>query len=180
MKLNFFRNIDAFFLKKLRHFRHNKLTKILSMSGTFIFNFILIVGIFFLPFTDARAIAATCLCAVIIDTLILFILKYSVRRKRPVEPKGLRYRYDPYSFPSGHASRLAAMCTCCYSMSIVMAILIILCLACTFCRMVGKRHYFIDCLVGIFVGILCGVLVTWAVKNSILPVNCILYILGLI
>ena len=180
MKLNFFRNIDAFILKKLRHIKSNLLTKILSKSGSFIFTFILIVGIFFLPIVDVRAVAASCFCAIVLDTLILLVLKYSVRRRRPVEPKGLRYRYDPYSFPSGHASRLSSLCAVCYCLPIVMSVLIVLCLTCTFCRMVEKRHYFTDCIVGILVGILCGIFVTWAAAKSIIPIHYILYLFGLL
>ncbi|MBR6062073.1 MAG: phosphatase PAP2 family protein [Spirochaetales bacterium] len=180
MKLNFIRKTDAFFLKLIHRMKSNIITKILSKSGSFIFCSIIMTAIFFLPYDQAKAAAAACMCAVILDTLLLFIIKYTVRRHRPIEPTGLRYRYDPYSFPSGHASRLAAMCACCRSIPIVMSVLIGLCLACTFCRMAEKRHYFSDCIVGIFVGILCGVLVTWAVQNSIIPVHYILYLFGLI
>lgn len=180
MRLLFFRKTDAYFLKTVRRIRSSIITKSLSRSGSFTFCFVMIIGVFFLPYPTAKTAAAASLCAVMLDTLMLFILKYSVRRTRPAKPAGLRYRCDPYSFPSGHASRIAAISVCCFSMPPVMCGLIILCLVCAFCRMIERRHYFSDCLAGIVSGSLCGFIISRAVDASIIPVRYIMYMCGLI
>ncbi len=179
-KMTFIRNIDAFFLKKARRFNSKSSVplKILSHLGSFSVTEIITVVIFFLPFTNAKFLSLLCFVSIIVDTIIVFVIKYTCRRKRPVTPKSIKYVFDPYSFPSGHVSRLTVMCTAAYSSlpaAIVFFVLMILCLT---ARVLCKYHYFTDCLAGIITGIPAGVLTLWLTAKSIIPLRYILYMFG--
>ncbi len=59
---------------------------------------------------DLRAAVFTALLAIIITAVIVFGIKYTVRRERPRDPAGfVTIKYDKYSFPSGHSARMSAL-----------------------------------------------------------------------
>ncbi|MHA1302485.1 MAG: phosphatase PAP2 family protein [Candidatus Heimdallarchaeaceae archaeon] len=87
--------------------------------------------------------------------LVVMLLKFSIRRKRPVDeiPSELVGKGDLYSFPSGHAGRMG-----CLAVIMVMFfpkigwIFFIWTLIVGFGRIATQVHYFFDILGGTFIG----------------------------
>lgn len=100
-------------------------------------------------------IASTVSAAIIVVTLI----KFAIRRERPGLPgEFVVFRYDAYSFPSGHAARMAALAIglAVYS-SRLGWLLAGLALAVGLARISVGVHYVSDVVVGFTI----GVLVAW-------------------
>jgi len=92
--------------------------------------------------------------------VIVFIIKFSVRRQRPAGNWGNIYRStDPHSFPSGHATRAALLATLSMGLgppwlALVLGIwapLVIL------ARVAMGVHYLSDVLAGAILGVLIGI-----------------------
>ena len=81
-------------------------------------------------------------------------LKFRTRRSRPREMPGFySTKYDPYSFPSGHATRLACQATVFSHQFPRWAIVFhASALFVTFCRVALGIHYISDVLVGLAMG----------------------------
>jgi len=92
-------------------------------------------------------------------------LKFLMKRSRPQEATGFySTRYDPYSFPSGHATRVACLAMMFSHQFPCWAIVFYaLALFVSFCRIALGIHYICDVLVGLAIGfITSGVIVpTW-------------------
>jgi undecaprenyl-diphosphatase len=92
-------------------------------------------------------------------------LKFLMKRSRPQEATGFySTKYDPYSFPSGHATRVACLAMMFSHQFPCWAIVFYaLALFVSFCRIVLGIHYISDVLVGLAIGfITSGVIVpTW-------------------
>jgi len=88
-------------------------------------------------------------------------LKFLTRRGRPREINGFySTRYDRYSFPSGHATRVACLAMVCSHQGPVWAAgFYALALFIALCRVVLGIHYIFDVLTGLAV----GSLVSWGV-----------------
>ena len=95
------------------------------------------------------------LAAILIATLIKFV----VRRQRPRPPgEFVTFQYDAYSFPSGHAARLAALAVSASFFDPILGwILIATTLSVAVARIVVGVHYLGD----IVIGLALGVLVAW-------------------
>ena len=100
--------------------------------------------------------------AIFITALVVFAVKFTVRRRRPEGEWGGIYRNtDPHSFPSGHATRAALLAVLAIGLgppwlAILLGIwapLVIL------ARVVMGVHYLSDVLAGAVLGILLGVAV---------------------
>ena len=96
------------------------------------------------------------LAAIIVVTLI----KFGIRRQRPRPPgEFVTFQYDAYSFPSGHAARLAAL-----SASMIFFhpnlgwVFVPLTLSVAVARVAVGIHYVSD----IIIGLALGALVAWA------------------
>jgi undecaprenyl-diphosphatase len=94
--------------------------------------------------------------------MVVFCLKYTIRRKRPESDWGRLYRFtDPHSFPSGHAARGAVLAAIAlwigppWLAAVILAWAPLLGLV----RIMLGVHYLLDVLVGFAVGALTGVLV---------------------
>jgi undecaprenyl-diphosphatase len=104
------------------------------------------------------------LCAVLtvaVTAVVATMLKYLVRRSRPQDRVGFyALKTDRYSFPSGHATRMASIAVTvgrfdltagviCYMLAILVGL----------CRIAVGVHYASDVLVGLLIGTLgaCGV-----------------------
>ena len=82
-------------------------------------------------------------------------IKYIVRRRRPQElTQFYAVKHDRYSFPSGHATRMAAIAVIVarlvpglaaagYALAVIIAL----------CRVLVGVHYFTDVLVGLLIGL---------------------------
>jgi undecaprenyl-diphosphatase len=96
------------------------------------------------------------LTAMVVVTLIKFV----VRRARPAPPgEFVTFQYDAYSFPSGHAARMAALAVSiaffCPTFSLVMAAIA---LGVAMARVAVGIHFISDIVVGLAV----GAIVAWA------------------
>jgi undecaprenyl-diphosphatase len=100
--------------------------------------------------------------AVAVTAVVATALKYLVRRPRPQDQVGFySHKADRYSFPSGHAARMAAIASAvghfdpsAGAIGYLLAILVGL------CRIAVGVHYLSDVLVGLLLGTCgaCGVI----------------------
>jgi undecaprenyl-diphosphatase len=93
--------------------------------------------------------------AVLATMLLVTLIKFTVRRRRPHPPgEFVRLEYDRYSFPSGHAARLAALTVSVawvYPAAGWAALLLTLGVAAA--RVVVGVHYLSDVAVGLLIGL---------------------------
>jgi len=103
--------------------------------------------------------AGTMLISIIVTAFLVMLIKFTVRRQRPVGEWGEIYRKtDPHSFPSGHAVRAFMLTTLALGLGplwlgillFVWAPLVIL------ARVAMGVHYLSDVLVGAVLGVLIG------------------------
>lgn len=97
-----------------------------------------------------------------VTALVVMVIKFTVRRKRPEGELGKIYRQtDPHSFPSGHAARAVMLAvievglgpTWLGILLVIWAILVVL------ARVLMGVHYLSDVLAGALLGWLVGLLV---------------------
>jgi undecaprenyl-diphosphatase len=92
--------------------------------------------------------------SILVTLGLVALMKYAVRRQRPQPPgEFVLWRYDAYSFPSGHSARLAALAvsTLYFSSGIGWA-LVLLALGVGLARLAVGIHYITDIAVGFMVG----------------------------
>ena len=102
------------------------------------------------------------LCSIIATALVVFVIKYTLRRKRPRDPAGfVTLRYDKYSFPSGHSARMASLATALifFNLSLGLA-LSALALIVAFARVLVGVHYLGDVVAGLAIGGMVATLVS--------------------
>jgi membrane-associated phospholipid phosphatase len=104
------------------------------------------------------------LVAIVITAIIVFTIKFTVRRRRPEgEWGGIYRRTDPHSFPSGHAARAIMLAVLGLGMGpawfgvilIVWAPLVVL------ARVAMGVHFISDVLAGALLGLVIGLAVLW-------------------
>ncbi len=104
-----------------------------------------------------RWVLAPIAAAVALTALLVTAIKFSARRRRPEGSASARWsslpRYDVYSFPSGHAARVACIALCASSVYPgarlpLLAWAVGVCLA----RVALSAHYLFDVLVGAILG----------------------------
>ena len=103
----------------------------------------------------AVPLAAAFLLSVVLTTLV----KYLVRRRRPKGEWGAMYRKtDPHSFPSGHASRTAALTVVALARGLPLPglLLAVWALLVGFARVALGVHYLLDVLAGYLLGLAIG------------------------
>ena len=109
----------------------------------------------FAPGSLAVPLAAAFLLSVVLTTLV----KYLVRRRRPKGEWGAMYRRtDPHSFPSGHASRTAALTVVALARGLPLPglLLAVWALLVGFARVALGVHYLLDVLAGWLLGLAIG------------------------
>lgn len=101
--------------------------------------------------------------AVIIAGGLVTVLKFLMRRDRPRERGGFySTKYDRYSFPSGHATRVACLAMVfSHQFPRWAVVFYALALFAALCRVVLGIHYLSDVLVGLAIGFL----VSWAIVS---------------
>ena len=114
-----------------------------------------------------RQTTLTIAIAVLITMIIITSIKYIVRRKRPNPPgEFVTFKYDAYSFPSGHAARLSALAagTVVFWPGLGWG-LAIFALSVAVARVAVGIHYLIDIVVGLIIGAVVAqqvmLLLTW-------------------
>ncbi len=96
----------------------------------------------------------------ILSTIMVLALKLIFKRertKRPTDP--IISRIDPYSFPSGHLSRIGVMVVTTLPLPALPVIYIIITIITAFHRIKKGYHFFSDCIAGFIIGFLTGVIV---------------------
>ena len=116
--------------------------------------------IWFFGDQEWKVTTMTMAAGVILTAGVVFILKFTIRRERPVGDWGNIYRKtDPHSFPSGHAARVTMLATIAIAFGplwfgVLLALwapLVIL------ARVVMGVHYLFDVIAGAVVGIGTGI-----------------------
>ena len=137
------------------------LAAILAHSGDSWFWALALILLLWLGDQTWRWRATAALLAILITALLVMILKFSIRRRRPEGEWGAIYRNtDPHSFPSGHAARALLLGTLFIYLgpAWLAGILIIwaplVCLA----RVAMGVHYLSDVLAGGVLGIVLGLI----------------------
>lgn len=102
------------------------------------------------------------LIGILLTAVVVQIIKWRVKRPRPVGEWGQSYRrVDPHSFPSGHAARTVMLAVVAVWLGpwwwavLLVAWAPLVCAA----RVAMRVHYFSDVVVGAVCGLVCGILV---------------------
>jgi undecaprenyl-diphosphatase len=98
---------------------------------------------------------------VLITAVIVMVLKFSIRRRRPEGEWGTIYRKsDPHSFPSGHSARGTMLAVLALGLGPVWLGLVLLLWAplMALARVMLGVHYLSDILAGLILGVLMGFL----------------------
>lgn len=87
---------------------------------------------------------------------IVTLIKFGVRRPRPRPPgEFVTFRYDAYSFPSGHAARLTALAASVTFFDPLLGLFFgLLALSVAAARVIVGVHYLSDILIGLGLGVL--------------------------
>lgn len=108
-------------------------------------------------FWKARAVVL--LVSILVTAVLVLLVKFSVRRRRPVGEWGSIYRNtDPHSFPSGHAARAVMLAVMAAGLGPpwFAALLLIWAPLVTLARVAMGVHYLSDVLAGALFGLLLG------------------------
>ena len=110
---------------------------------------------------EVRAAVFATLATLIITALVVFGIKYTLRRERPRDPAGfVSIKYDKYSFPSGHSARMSALGGALFFFHPALGItLLALAALIAAARVVIGVHFVGDVLIGWLVGVACAVAV---------------------
>ena len=154
--MEFIKGIDIYFYSKLHKFHKLKYINLINIFGNIFFIFSFIIVLFLLPLTKVKETSIISFIAFILDTIIVYIIKISVGRNRKNNDSFYLKKIDPYSFPSGHVSRLSILIICTYKIFLVPFLFIILTILVGLVRMINGYHYLSDCLSGLLIGLLCG------------------------
>ncbi len=106
-----------------------------------------------------RNLEAKLAIGIVVTALIVFIIKFAIRRQRPTGDWGEIYRKtDPHSFPSGHAARAAMLAMVCLAVGIhdLGLILFVWFGLVSLARVAMGVHYLLDVIAGGVLGILLG------------------------
>jgi undecaprenyl-diphosphatase len=109
-----------------------------------------------------KRLALVMLIGIVITALIVLLIKFTVRRRRPEGEWGRIYRStDPHSFPSGHAARSAMLAVIALGLGPIWLGLSLLLWAplVSLARIILGVHYPSDILAGMALGIILGVLI---------------------
>ncbi len=120
-----------------------------------------------------KQIALILIVAILLTALVVFIVKFTVRRNRPEGEWGKFYRRtDPHSFPSGHAVRAVMLAVVMLGLGPLWlgVLLLVWSPLVGLARVAMGVHYLSDVLAGMLLGGLIGALVLLVVNTSILPV----------
>jgi len=122
-----------------------------------------------------KGVALQSLTAMIVSAGSVTLIKFSLRRRRPLEPaEGFFFsRYDHYSFPSGHAARMACLTLLMWASHPSFTLpLCALTLATLLSRLHLGLHYLSDIIGGLVIGLCLGLGVTalWAQLLAQVPI----------
>jgi len=132
----------------------------ITVLGSLEFGFIWFGGLWLMRRSD---LAAYVLIAVIMEVAIVTFMKETILRPRPYEAMmdvGWLYRQESWSFPSGHAAGVFALCTVIgLKVRRTLPLVATIALAVAFSRVYIGVHYPLDVIAGSLIGILIGLFV---------------------
>jgi membrane-associated phospholipid phosphatase len=143
------------------------LAALLAHSGDSWFLLTGFVLLWWLGTGEWKRLAGICVISILLLAVVVFVIKFSVRRKRPEGEWGQIYRQtDPHSFPSGHAARAALLCILAITLGpswfglvfLIWAPLVIL------ARVAMGVHYFSDVVAGAILGAVFGLIEVWILQ----------------
>lgn len=145
---------------------------VVSHSGDSIIIYPILIFAFVFADSDYRRQILLLLLGVIFTGILVWIVKQIVRRKRP-ESKytSLITRYDPFSFPSGHAARTSFLVVIVSGFSnsmVALILLIVWSILVSYARIKLLLHYFSDIIIGYIIGFSVGLIITVLFINNIL------------
>jgi membrane-associated phospholipid phosphatase len=152
--MNVFKAIDTSISKKLITI-NPKLSFLISLFSYIgsVFSILVFLVIIFVC-CDKKIFLLESICSLFYATAIVFILKFTIKRKRNTdEIDKIRQKIDPYSFPSGHISRIFASISPFYNLPYIVVSTFILGTLASIARISKGYHYFTDCFVGMLSGI---------------------------
>lgn len=103
--------------------------------------------------------AALLVIGIVVQAVLVLVIKFSIRRRRPEGEWGAIYRNtDPHSFPSGHAARAGLLAVMSWGLGPFWFALAVLLWAplVSLARVLMGVHYVSDVLAGVLVGVLVG------------------------
>lgn len=145
-------NIDNAISVKLSKLKKYRILDIISNLGSFYFVFMILIVLILTGSIALNRMSIISAMSLLINTAIVFILKFTVKRNR-IKNKN---RIDIYSFPSGHVSRLAGFIFPTMSIIILPVMFFISAVLVGLARIMKGYHYFSDCLAGFVIGIISG------------------------
>jgi undecaprenyl-diphosphatase len=101
---------------------------------------------------------------VVATAVVVMVIKFTVRRRRPAGEWGGIYRQtDPHSFPSGHAARAAMLAVIAISLGPTWfaVLLVVWAPLVSLARIAMGLHYLSDVLAGMVLGVLMGLAVLY-------------------
>jgi membrane-associated phospholipid phosphatase len=102
--------------------------------------------------------------AFLVTGLVVLAIKWVWRRTRPEETGADLLSVDRYSLPSGHAARAGVLVALMPDLAVWL-----FAAAIAIARVVARRHYVSDVLVGFTIGVVCGLLMSEAMTSFALP-----------
>ena len=138
------------------------LAAVLAHSGDSWFWLLGLIVLYVLGNEYWRWRAAVLGTAILITALVVLVIKFSVRRRRPEGEWGAVYRKsDPHSFPSGHAVRAVMLAVVAIGLGPGWLALLLSVWAplVALARAAMGVHYLSDVLAGMVLGVVMGVLV---------------------
>jgi membrane-associated phospholipid phosphatase len=151
---NKIRHFDEKVSLALKNISGIKIIYFLSFSGNFFFVLIFIFILFI--FQNFKRYSLILLLSLIINTIIVFFLKYFFRRMRGNDNSFFIKKFDPYSFPSGHISRLSGFLVCSIYEPLFIIYFVIALFSAAVFRIGKAYHYASDCLAGFIIGVFGG------------------------
>ncbi len=107
-----------------------------------------------------RSLAIAMVTGILLTAVVVVIIKFSVRRRRPEGEWGQVYRRsDPHSFPSGHAARAIMLATLAVGLGTPLwfvTLLVVWAPLVGLARVATGLHYISDVLAGWALGIILG------------------------
>ena len=136
-----------------------KAASFLAHSGDSWFWVMALGVIWLLDWGEWHSRAAFFAAAIVIQALLVFALKFLIRRQRPAGEWGSVYRNsDPHSFPSGHATRAGLLVMLSVGLGPAWLAMVILLWApvMSLARVIMGVHYLSDVLAGFVFGLVVG------------------------
>lgn len=137
------------------------LAAILAHSGDSWFLLLGLVIVWILGSEDMRGIAVAMGIGIIVTAIVVMLIKFTVRRRRPEGEWGNIYRRtDPHSFPSGHAARAAMLTVMAFGLGPGWLGVLFFFWACAviLARVAMGVHFLSDVLAGALFGSLMGLI----------------------